>query len=313
MNNFKISVIICCYTLERFEDVLEAINSVKNQTKKPHEIIVSVDNNRILYEKLQNELVHPAKAVFNDNHSGASETKSIGIGASTGDIIAFLDDDAIAASDWLEQLSSYYENPQVIATGGKAVPIWPEKNRPRWFPEELDWIVGGTHKGPSNESREVRNMIGCNMSFRREVFVQIGVFNNQVGRVGKVQGAGEEAEICLRIKHSLPDRLILFNPMAIIHHKVHPLRVKWNYLLRRSYDEGHSKYLIKKIFIKSGTPTLSTENSYACYLLLRAVPARLFSFYKNNSLLQILAMMLSMFAVSVGYFRGRLEDIRISQ
>jgi O-antigen biosynthesis protein len=311
LNEGIITVIICCYTIDRLEDIRAAIKSVMTQTCKPKEVIIVVDHNKELFNILSAEFEYPVNVVTNDGVRGTSETKSIGISSSTGEIIAFLDDDAVAAKDWLEQLASCYRDPQVIAAGGKAIPVWRDKKRPVWFPEELNWIVGCTHKGPPNKSREIRNLIGCNMSFRREAFDKAGVFNSKVGRVGKIQGAGEEAEICLRIKHAMPDNLIIYNPDAIIYHKVHSWRVTWKYLIQRSFDEGLSKYLVSKMFLKSANSPLSTENSYARYLLLTAIPMRFYSFYKNGNLPQALAMILSVVAAGAGYIKGKIKTIRM--
>ena len=117
----KISVIICCYTMERLNDIKEAVESVLNQTLKPHEVILAVDHNEELFRKLVetyrdsieirrkfpnlNECQSISiKIVLNTGAQGLSETRNVGIRASTGDIVAFIDDDAIAEPDWLEHL-----------------------------------------------------------------------------------------------------------------------------------------------------------------------------------------------------------------
>ena len=59
--NLEISVIICAYTMERPTDIHEAVNSVLNQTVKPREVILPIDNNEELFESLQS-LVHTSKS-----------------------------------------------------------------------------------------------------------------------------------------------------------------------------------------------------------------------------------------------------------
>jgi glycosyltransferase involved in cell wall biosynthesis len=182
-SNPKVSVIICAYTMERLKDIHEAVESVLAQTLKPYEVIIAVDHNKQLYDTLaetyrdsveirknsanlnqspvpspQSPTPNPQSPipllpVLNEGAHGLSETRNVGIGAASGDIVAFIDDDAIAEPDWLENLIRPFQppipNPQspVVAVGGRAIPIWPSGRRPLWFPEELDWIVGCTYKG----------------------------------------------------------------------------------------------------------------------------------------------------------------------
>jgi len=246
-----------------------------------------VDHTLEVFHQLKKSLPPSVKVVLNEGVTGLSETRNAGIRASSGDIIAFIDDDAVAAPDWLEKLSIHYVDSQVIAAGGKALPVWETRRRPRWFPEELDWTVGCTHKGPAPKSNEVRNMIGCNMSFRKEAFDKAGVFNNQVGRVGRVQGMGEDTEICMRIKHALPGKIILHEPGAIIYHKVPAWRLTLRYLVRRSYNEGLFKNTVRALAAGLSSSTFAPENSYLSYLIFNAAPGRLLRFYRKVACLRL--------------------------
>jgi glycosyltransferase involved in cell wall biosynthesis len=306
----KISVVICCYSMDRLKDVREAVASVLNQTLKPYEVIVVVDHTVAVFQHLQTDLPSSIKVVLNEGVHGLSETRNVGIRASDGDIIAFIDDDAVADPAWLEKLSAHYVDPRVIAVGGKASPVWESGQRARWFPEELDWTVGCTHKGPAAKSNQVRNMIGCNMSFRREAFNKSGLFNNQVGRVGQVQGMGEDTEICMRIKHSLPDQLILHESGAVIYHKVPIWRVTWKYLIRRSYNEGLFKNTVRALAAGLSSSTFAPENSYLGYLIFIAAPKRLLRFYRRGSLSQAFGIWLCIAFVGIGYIRGRLSTVK---
>ena len=97
--------------------------------------------------------------------------------------------------------------------GGAIEPLW-ESDRPRWFPPEFDWVVGCTYRGMPCEPKPVRNLIGCNMSFRREVFAQIGGFRDEIGRVGARPSGCDETELCIRLGQRLPHALLLYSPCA---------------------------------------------------------------------------------------------------
>jgi glycosyltransferase involved in cell wall biosynthesis len=330
MSKPTVSVIICCYTEERLKDIREALESVLAQMLRPHEVIISVDHNKRLYEILKSYYLtaqssQPAKltqqtertlsnpqtkVVLNEGAQGLSETRNVGIRTASGDIVAFIDDDALAEPNWLENLVRPFQprisSPQsrVVAVGGQAIPLWPNSRRPSWFPEELDWIVGCTYKGLPLKGNQTRNVLGCNMAFRKGVFGEAGLFKSETGRLGATMGCGEEADLCLRISHAEPQALILFEAQAIIHHKVTPRRTTWRYLWQRCYNEGFYKAKVQKLH-QATQQTLSTEDSYLRYLLFKSIPERLARFYRGQSLLQIAAIIVCIAATGTGYLAGR--------
>ena len=300
-----VSVIICCYTEERLQDIREAVASVQAQTRRPEEIILAVDNNRALYERLREEWAGEVAVVLNDTSRGLSATRNVGIAATQGDLIAFLDDDAVAEPEWLANLITLFEDPKVIAAGGQAILNW-VKSRPMWFPEDLDWVVGGSFIGlPLYRRAVVQNPHGHNMCFRKEVFYQVGNFDSSVGRVGEGAQAGEEAELCLRIKRQLPDRKIIYEPSSLIHHKVPAARGRWRYLINRSYQEGICKARIHRINQSYSVHPLSRETAYLNYLFLRAIPSRMGKFWQPEALAQAAAIVVCVAATGVGYLLGR--------
>ena len=70
-----------------------------------------------------------------------------------------------------------------MGVGGRVNAAW-DGRRPRMFPPEFDWVVGCSYRGLPERQAPVRNMIGANMAFRREVFDAVGGFRSDVGRVG---------------------------------------------------------------------------------------------------------------------------------
>src|SRR5436305_7115441 len=163
-----ISVIICAYTEERWDDLVAAVESVKQQTLPPKEIIVVVDHNPSLLKRVQ-EQIQGVVVVENTQARGAGGARNSGIAVAKGKIIACLDDDAVAVPDWLMLLSEGFSDPQVLGVGGEVLPLWMCRKAP-WFPEEFRWVVGCTYRGMPARAGMVRNRIGANMSFRREVF-----------------------------------------------------------------------------------------------------------------------------------------------
>ena len=119
----------------------------------------------------------------NQQQQGLSGARNAGVAVAGGEVVAFLDDDATAAPDWLERLAAGYADPDVLGVGGAIEPVW-STSRPRCFPEEFDWVVGCTYRGLPQTPAPVRNLIGANMSFRRTVLNTIGGFRCDIGRIG---------------------------------------------------------------------------------------------------------------------------------
>lgn len=304
MNEQKISVIICVYTEERLADIKEAVNSVLNQSFAPCEVIVSVDHNIGLSDTLKKEFTAEVKIVRNEGIRGLSETRNVGIRASDGEIIAFIDDDAVAKKDWLLHLTAPFKNKNVVAVGGKAIPLWLNGGRPTWFPEELDWIVGCSYKGLPVKGNEIRNVPGCNMAFSREAFTKAGLWENSIGSIGQSLKGGEEAELCIRIAERNPGSSIVLSPDAIIKHKVPAHRASLNWIWKNSFDQGRCKARLNMLIRDTQRTAFSTENSYLRYLLLNSIPVRLSRFYKRGSLTQIGAILVCITATAMGYVVG---------
>ena len=318
--SFMVSVIICCYTLERLNDIVEAVESVLTQTLKPLEIIVAVDNNEELYHYLRKKRFPDTRIILNTQARGFSQTKNLGILKAKGNIVAFMDDDAVAEKTWLEKLTNpfspvksipdeYSSQKNIVATGGTTIPRWSQGAPPSWFPEELYWAVGGTYKGLPLFENQMRNVMGGNCAIRKDVFPKTGLFGTQFGRVGDT-GVAEEAEFCLRLKTHLPDSIILFEPEAVIYHKVPASRSSLSYLKKRAFDEGKSKGRLAGFNHAKSVRWLKTENSYLKYLLFSAIPNRLKSFYRKDSLPQIFAIVVTISATLMGYICGRIKGLR---
>jgi len=259
-----ISVVICAHTEARWAQLVRAVESLRSQSVAPREIVVVIDHNLALADRACHQLPG-ARVIANDRRRGISGARNSGIAAARAAIIAFLDDDAIAEPDWLEQVLAGYSSPNILGVGGAIAPHW-QTHRPRWFPAEFDWVVGCTYRGMPTEAAPVRNLIGCNMSFRRQVFDQIGGFRDEIGRVGAQPFGCDETELCIRLRQRLPHALLLYNPAARVRHGVPEERARWDYYRARCLLEGRSKALVARL-VGAGDGS-ATERAYT----LRTLP-----------------------------------------
>jgi GT2 family glycosyltransferase len=272
------SVVVCAYSNERLQLLLETITSIEKQTYPAKEIVIIIDHN----PQLQNALSHlereGVRVSYNTGERGLADARNSGIRLAQGEIIAFIDDDAAAEPDWLEKLVACYSDPDIIACGGNILPVWEGGERPAWMPDEFLWIIGCSYRG-MQVNGSIRNMIGCNMSFRSAVFQEVGGFDTSVGRLGNQPLGCEETEICIRALSRWPGKRIAYTPDAVVHHHVSLPRQTLNYFTRRCYFEGVSKVVVRRLWGSAGT---SSEMSY----LTRALPQAILRNFRNVMLLR---------------------------
>lgn len=270
MSAGRVTVVVCAYTEERWDAICAALASVAAQDRPPAETVLVVDHNDALLSRARAAFEPGVHVVASTGTPGLSGARNTGVEVATGDVVAFLDDDAVAEPDWLARLCGPYEDPAVMGTGGRAVPVWPGGGRrPYWLPEEFDWVVGCSYTGQPQATTDVRNFLGANMSFRREAFRIAGGFSDTVGRVGTRPVGCEETEFCIRLRQRRPGTRLLYEPTAVVHHHVSAPRTRWRYFRSRCYSEGLSKALVSRMV--GAQDGLSAERSYVSSVLPRAV------------------------------------------
>ncbi|MER6751001.1 glycosyltransferase [Streptomyces fungicidicus] len=263
-----VSVVICAYTEDRWEDVLAAVASVRAQSRPALETLLVVDHNRALLDRLGEEYKESGdvRVLANAGPRGLSAGRNTGIAASRGEVVAFLDDDAVAERDWLRHFAEAYDDPRVMAVGGRTEPVWASGRRPDWFPEEFDWVVGCTYRGLPGGRVRVRNVLGGNASFRRTAFDAAGGFATGIGRDGSRRPlGGEETELCIRLSRARPDAVLLIDDRAVIHHRVPEVRERFGYFRTRTYAEGLSKALVSRSV--GASKGLESERRYTTRVL----------------------------------------------
>jgi GT2 family glycosyltransferase len=290
-----VSVVVCAYTHARGGELLEALESLRDQSRSAHEVIVVVDRNPDLLDWVRAR-APGVLAIENGGQPGLAGARNSGVRVARGDIVAFLDDDAVAAPSWIERLSAAYRDPRVVGAGGAVLPAW--ERRPAWFPEEFGWVVGCSYRGLPLAGAPVRNLIGCNMSFRREVFEELGGFSERLGRIAGRPLGCEETELCIRIGRYAPGRSVLYDPAATVRHRVPRDRTTWKYFLSRCYWEGVSKAEVARLAGRERG--LASERAYA----LRTLPSGLWSELKAARPARVMAIIAGFSATAVGFLVG---------
>ncbi len=234
----RVSVIICAYTLDRWELLTEALISVLNQDRAPSEVFLSIDHNPELYARCVAELAPLVdgspwrlQIVQNrfDSRLGGARTTAAEI--ATGDVLVFLDDDAAATPSWLHSLIRHYEDPLIVAVGGAPVARY-ESERPRWLPHECNWIFGCAYRGLPEKVGPIDHMIGANMSVRREVLMSWGGFQSD---------NHDDMDLSHRAIHLHGAPSVIYDPSAVVNHFVPGSRLTWAYFWRRCFFVNRGK------------------------------------------------------------------------
>jgi len=322
MTSLASSVVVCAYTLDRWDDLQAAVESAATGAVKPMEILVIIDHNDQLL-KVATAAFRAKSAEFgvgirvlpNSRRQGLSGARNTAIDVVRGEVVAFLDDDARADRHWLRLLLEHYTDPVVLGVGGAARPVWPggDAGRPAFLPAataqargEFDWVVGCTYTGLPVRAAAVRNLMGCNMSFRRAVFEGVGGFSLDLGRIGRTPLGCEETEFCIRVKQFDPSARIVFEPAAVVRHRVTPDRMRWQYLVSRCWSEGLSKAAVSRVVGQDAA--LESERRYVTAVLPKALLRQTRAGLRGSGSgwTGAVAIVAALATTSAGYVRGRL-------
>ena len=299
----KVSVVVCTYSMDRYDAFREAVESVRSQTYDDVESVLVVDGNEAVFERVRSEFGDRDGIVVHCNaeNRGVSYSRTRGAELASGDVVAFLDDDAVADPDWIAQLVRVYEETDAIAAGGKLVGDW-LAGEPWYLPPEFRWLVGVTHPEFADPWEEVRNTFESNISFRREVFLELGGFEPEIGPTEDRYLHSEGAELCARMRERY-GKGVIYNPEAVVEHKVFSHRVRPRWLFRRAFQQGHSKRLLETFVDDPG----GEEGAYLRELFTRRAPKYVGDGVRTRSFEPIgRLLMLFVFTalVGVGYLYG---------
>jgi GT2 family glycosyltransferase len=241
MGRIKLSVVIVTYN--RCNDLEECLNSLLNLNEPPSEIIV-VDSNS---NDGTHELVkrYPLKFV-NIKERSMVKARNTGLQHAKGEIVAYVDDDVVVDKDWAKYILKPYEYKNVGGVGGRVIPIGyqektinlPEKYRAVGKVFDNGFVLNN-YDIPTQHPIEVDTLIGCNMSFRRDLLLKIGGFDeNFMGSCFR-----DDTDISTRVK-KLKYRLI-YHPKALVWHKYKGKIVdrKWFYW----YSYNHFYFCFKNL------------------------------------------------------------------
>ena len=239
----KISAIISTYNRARFLPGL--FESLQNQTLpvKEFEIIIINNNSTDDTEKLSGEFMNNHKGIrvsyFTEINQGLSYARNRGIMEAEGDLVTFIDDDALPADDFMEKSTRFFdEHPEAGASGGKILLRFLGK-QPDWYNRFLSPLLGYFNYG--SRTRLFRNNYfrGSNMTFRKSLFDSFEPFNVRLGRSGEISTGGEEKELFYRLRNY--GIQLWYNSEAVVYHLVPEERTTAEFIRKQAIGTGRGK------------------------------------------------------------------------
>ncbi|ELY75971.1 glycosyl transferase family 2 [Natrinema pallidum DSM 3751] len=299
----KVSVVVCTYAMDRYDVFSACVDSVLAQTYEPLEIVLVVDGNEAVFERVRDDYGDLDDVVLhcNDENHGISYSRTRGAKIATGDVVAFIDDDAVAEDDWVAELARGYDETDAIAVGGHVAADWVTE-KPDFFPAEFYWLVGCDERGMGEHMEELRNTYGSNISFRRDVFLNVGGYDENTGRKGDRHIQAHEAPVCIRMANQY-GKGVIYNTDAVVHHKLFDYRGDFRWLVFRSFWQGYSKRIMDLLLPEAS----GDKNEYLGQLMLEFVPNRLSDLVREPSaakVKQLVTIFIFTTAVGVGYLYG---------
>jgi GT2 family glycosyltransferase len=217
----SISVIIC--TRDRPDALARCLKSIQSLSELPHEIIV-VDNAPQTDATRTCVATFPKVQYLCEPKPGLSIARNTGIRHATGTLIAFTDDDVVVHPHWLRQIQHGFADTKVMATTGLMLPAELDHEAQCLFQYHFggpDW----DYRAKTFDVKFFENMksrgvpswligAGANMAFRKEVFYQVGLFDESLG--AGASGCSEDSELWYRILES--GGHCYYDPTAVVFH-----------------------------------------------------------------------------------------------
>ncbi len=252
-------MIICSYNRAGY--ILDAVESLYSQSlnKSLYEVLV-VDNNSVDNTGDRVQSFIRAHTGFNlhyltEKKQGASFARNLGASFAKGDMLCFMDDDAVAAPDYLQRMLLFFEqHKEATGLGGRIIPRYiPEE--PAWMSYYVSSMVGHFDYSPRpKEFEQGKYPLESNMAVRTEAFKSVGGFNTALpGVKGDLRIGGEGKDFFFRLQQK--GARIFYDPELIVHHVVEVKKLTPEYLYRvaSGYGRGESvrtKAIGQKAYLK---------------------------------------------------------------
>jgi glycosyltransferase involved in cell wall biosynthesis len=268
-----LSIIICSYN--RASYISDALTSLYCQSAglNAFEVIIvdnnSTDNTKEVYTAWRQTNNNGQFTFISETKQGASFARNTGAAIAKGQWVCFMDDDAVATPNYVENILKHIHNkPDAVGFGGRIIPKY-IPSEPKWMSYYVSSLVGNFDYAPIACAFENgKYPLESNMIVKKSVYDQIGGFNvNLPGVVGTLRIGGEGKELFYKILAL--GHIIYYDPAICVHHVVEVKKLTSEYMYRVASGIGRGEktrtlaiskatYLIKvfEYFLKLGAAVI---------------------------------------------------------
>ena len=240
----RLSAVICTY--DRYDVLDGAVRAVASQSPPGGMELLVIDNSpdaaRSAAEAAKLNL--PGVTWVHEAKPGLSNARNVGLARAQGEVIAYLDDDAIAAPGWATAMLAAFDGfgPEIAVIGGKVSPLF-RSERPAWLSAKMLSQLSMVDLG--NQRRTLAPgewVVGANIAYRTKALREIGGFSTNLGRIG-ASGllSAEETDVANRLKTK--GFSTGYDPDASVLHLVDATRTTQSWFARRTAWQAVSAVL----------------------------------------------------------------------
>lgn len=198
-----------------------------------------MDTTHGLIETLAEHTRFPTR-VLDQPNPGKSWALNLGLSQASGSLLLLLDDDVTIDKSCLEAHVAAYKKNGFDAVQGKVLPGWDPEGQPADMSRLAEYNIPILDHGDA--PCELRGFTGTNVSFKREVFERLGLFDIRLGP--GASGFSEDSEYSRRIRQA--GFKIGYAPDAIVYHELNPERYGSSYNRKVQYRKGVSRSIYRK-------------------------------------------------------------------
>lgn len=240
-----LSIIICSYNRANYiEAALDSLYYQSAHAENFEVIIVdnnSSDNTHEIYSKWRAAHPNGNFQYITENKQGASFARNKGAAIAKGSWVCFMDDDAIAISNYVENIIKHIDTkPNAVGFGGRIIPKYIPAE-PKWMSYYVSSLVGNFDYSPTACAFENgKYPLESNMIVRKDIYDQIGGFNSELpGVVGTLRIGGEGKELFYKILAL--GYTIYYDPKICVEHVVEVKKLTSEYMYQVASGIGRGE------------------------------------------------------------------------
>jgi glucosyl-dolichyl phosphate glucuronosyltransferase len=249
----------CICTHDRPTYVRDCLAGLAHQTADPASfdilVVDSASNPAAAEQLVRLVAVQPNARLIRLEQPGVSYARNAGASAATGDYIAYIDDDAIPAEDWIARILAAIaeRDPPPALIGGRILPLW-EAPLPRWWPASLRGalsIIETEGAGEYGSATLPANLepYGANMAMHTATLLAVGGFGRESGRQGAALLSDEDIQLAWTLQAA--GHAVRFDSRIVVHHQIQAVRLTPSWLLSRLYWQGISTVRTRRLLGRS--------------------------------------------------------------